>query len=483
MYVMGIDAGTQSIKVLVYDSVSHDKAALSKAPLDLISSPDGTREQRASDWLSALERALHEIPEDVREKVEAVSISGQQHGFVPLSEDGEVLDSVKRWCDTSTAPECREITEMVGRSVLEECGNPILPGYTASKILWLRKNHPDLYDRVWRVLLPHDYLNYVLTGEAVMEKGDASGTGLMDITKGVWDLRIVSAISEDLVMKLPEIRDPGIIGYVTHEASTRFGLREGTAVVSGGGDNMMAAIGTGAVSDGQITISLGTSGTMFSSSSVPVIDRECRLAAFRSSHGTWLPLLCTMNCTVATEAFRKARGLSVDELSSLAASAPEGSQGVVFLPFLNGERIPDLLHGEGVFGGLNATNMSDANMARSVFEGVTFEFLLGLEAFGAASEVIVTGGGARSPFWRKLIADILGLPVRAASEDESAAFGAALQAIWIMDGKKTIREITDEHLKSGDSEIIVPDKALHAVYMKHYEKWKAYTEALTPLFR
>ena len=127
--------------------------------------------------------------------------------------------------------------------------------------------------------------------------------------------------------------------------------------------------------------------------------------------------------------------------------------------------------------------MSDANMARSVFEGVTFEFLLGLEAFGSASEVIVTGGGARSPFWRKLIADILGLPVRAASEDESAAFGAALQAIWIMDGKKTIREITDEHLKSGDSEIIVPDKALHAVYMKHYEKWKAYTETLTPLFR
>ncbi|MGN0906405.1 MAG: xylulokinase [Bullifex sp.] len=482
MYVMGIDAGTQSIKVLVYDSVTHEKRALSIAPLDLISRPDGTREQRASDWLSALKSALSGIPEEVRLSVECIAVSGQQHGFVPLSEDGEVLYTVKLWCDTSTTVECREITESVGKEHLAKCGNPILPGYTASKILWLRKNHPKLYEKVWKVLLPHDYLNYVLTGGAVMEKGDASGTGLMDIRSGKWDEKLCKAVSSDLMAKLPEIKDPGIIGSVTEEVAGLFGLKEGIAVASGGGDNMMAAIGTGAVIDGKVTISLGTSGTMFASSSVSVTDRENRLASFRSSHGTFLPLLCTMNCTVATEAFRKARGLSVDQLGSLASSAPVGSEGVIFLPFLNGERVPDLPNGEGVFGGLNAANMNDSDMARSIFEGVTYEFLLGLDAFGKVSEVTLTGGGARSAFWRQMISDVLNLPLRMAPEDESAAFGAALQALWLMDGKKTIAEIADEHLKTGEGPVIQPDPRAHEEYMKHYEKWKAYTKALTPLF-
>ena len=482
MYVMGIDAGTQSIKVLVYDSVAHKKVALAKAPLILISKSDGTREQKAEAWIVALEDAILSIPEDIRENVEAIAISGQQHGFVPLSQSGEVLYNVKLWCDTSTINECKEISEIAGKEVLEECGNPILPGYTASKILWLKKHYPELYDKVWRVMLPHDYLNYVLTGAAVMERGDASGTGLMDIRSGKWDLRICNAISSDLIQKLPEIREEGVIGFVTKNAAKRFGLKEGTKVTSGGGDNMMAAIGTRAVRDGSITISLGTSGTMFSSSSTPIIDSKANLASFRSSHGTWLPLLCTMNCTVATEAFRKARGLSVDELSTLASSAPIGSEGVVFLPFLNGERFPDLPKGEGVFGGFNNENLKDANMARSIFEGVTFEFLLGLDSFKGASEITLTGGGAKSKFWRQLISDVLNLPVRLSSEEEAAAFGAALQALWIVENKRTIGEIVDEHLSMSSEPLTMPNTLNHEMYMKHYEKWKSYVNTLTPLF-
>ena len=489
MLVAGIDLGTQSIKVLVYDSLEKREVCVSSCPLDLISRPDGSREQKAEWYLEALRKCFSSIDGEVKKNIEALSVSGQQHGFVPLGKDGEVLWNVKLWCDTSTAQECSEIEEAFGgrEKVIDEVGNPILPGYTASKILWLKKNHRKEYEAMDYVLLPHDYLNYYLTGEIVMEMGDASGTGLLDIRKGEWHKGMCSVISSDLLNKLPPVKSgPFILGSVRKEVRDELGLGERVLVASGGGDNMMSAIGTGAVKDGEMTISLGTSGTLFASSSKPLIDSKGRLAAFSSSHGSYLPLLCTMNCTVAVETMRKEMELDVANFMAEAQKAPIGSEGLVMLPFFNGERVPDFPKGEALVGGMNMTNVKRSNIARSALEGVSFGFLLGLEAFRELSfsptVISLTGGGSRSPFWRQMISDITGVEIRCPKSGEAAAFGAALQALAAMENR-SVSEVAEEHLSFDEDKRAFPDEERHRKYMEAYEKWKVYCGALTPIFK
>lgn len=488
MIAAGIDAGTQSIKVIVYDERSKSIVASHAEPLELIVKDGGVREQKASWWIDAVRKCFNAIPAEIRSEIEVISVSGQQHGFVPVAEDGSVLYDVKLWCDTSTAPECHEIEEKMGgrKALAERIGNPILPGYTASKILWFRKNHPDLYDRMKTVMLPHDYLNFYLTGKRVMERGDASGTGLMDIFKGTWDEDVVKAISPDLIGKLPEILpSPCIIGNVSSETAGELGIPGSVKVASGGGDNMMSAIGTGAVTDGAVTMSLGTSGTLFSSVSHAFHDSENRLASFCSSHGTWLPLLCTMNCTVASEIMRGFMGFDVREFDGRAEKAPIGSEGLMMLPFFNGERVPDLPEGKGILFGMTPDNVKAENIARATLEGVTFEFLLGLEAFRengiAVDSIILTGGGSKSPFWRQLVADMSGCPVRVPVSSEAAALGSALQGIWLMKGGE-IADVVSENIAFDDSKSALPDKGNHEKYMKLYEKWHSLVDASVPMF-
>ena len=489
MLVAGIDAGTQSIKVLVYDSIYKKEVAHASCPLDLISRPDGSREQKAQWYIDAVKKCFDDIDGETKTKISAISVSGQQHGFVPVSEDGSVLWNVKLWCDTSTSLECREIEDAFGGrdKVRDEVGNPILPGYTASKILWLKKNHREEYEKMKYVLLPHDYINFFLTGKVVMERGDASGTGLMDIKKGVWHEGICSVISKDLIHKMPPIsQDLVPIGIVRKEVAAMLGLNESVVVAPGGGDNMMSAIGTGAVKDGEMTISLGTSGTLFASSSRPLIDEKGRLAAFSSSHGTYLPLLCTMNCTVAEEVLRAEMDLSVEDFVKEAEKAPLGSEGLVFLPFFNGERVPDYPKGEAVLGGMNMTNYKRENIARSALEGVSFEFLLGLDAFKelsfTPSVISLTGGGCKSPFWRQMIADVTGVDTRCPKTSEAAAFGAALQALAVME-KRSVADVVEEHLEYDEEKKAIPNASNHEKYLEAYSKWKKYCDAAAPIFR
>ena len=489
MYVAGIDAGTQSIKVVVYDSKARKIKATASAPLDLITEEGGVREQQASWWIDALQASFSAIDPRIRASIEAISVSGQQHGFVPVAQDGTVLSSVKLWCDTSTAAECVKLEEALGgrECVSERLGNPILPGYTASKILYFREKHPDLYKSLWRVLLPHDYINFYLTGIAIMERGDASGTGLMNIFTGDWDKDAADAISDDLLGKLPPIASkPAIIGPIAWKAALELGLPEGVIVASGGGDNMMSAIGTGAVMDGNVTMSLGTSGTLFSSSSKPFHDKKGRLASFCSSHGTWLPLLCTMNCTVASEIMRKEMGVDVKGFDSMAEAAYPGAAGLFLLPFFNGERVPDLPNGKGVLAGMTMSNVSKENIARATLEGVTYEFLLGLDAFREngiqVSQITLTGGGAKSRFWRQLASDMTGCAVRVPAVTEAAAFGAALHALWLAEGG-SIESIADDHLEFSDELAAVPDMKRHEAYQKLYRSWLGYVGSLTDLFR
>ena len=488
MIAAGLDFGTQSVKLLVYDSDKRKELASSSYPFELISRQDGSREQLAKWWIEGLRKCFDDIPLDIRKRIKGIGVSGQQHGFVPLSADGKVLAPVKLWCDTSTAAECDELTELYGGrdKLIDSIGNAILPGYTASKIYAFKKKSPELYEKMAYVLLPHDYINYYLTGRISMERGDASGTALYDIYRNRWDERLCSIISPDLIDKLPAVSDSkGIAGYVRDDVAEELGLSNGVAVSAGGGDNMMSAIGTGTLREGRITMSLGTSGTLFAYSDSPVTDRKCRLAGFASSTGGYLPLLCTMNCTVASELMRGLFELPIKEFDDLAASSIVGADGLVMLPFFNGERVPNYPKGEGVLAGMNIRNVSKANIARAALEGVSYEFLLGLEAFDEsgfrASVISLTGGGAKSRIWREIISDLTGLKVRVPLVKEAAAFGAVLQVLSVLE-KRNIADIADEHIEFDDEKETSPVLERKAEYRRAYMKWKSYSDALGGLY-
>lgn len=488
MIAAGIDAGTQSIKVLVYDSDKHEIIALTSSPLPLIEEEGGVREQKASWWIEALRKCFSCIPREIRERIETIAVSGQQHGFVPFSKRKGVLHNVKLWCDTSTATECIELEEKAGgrEALAKKLGNPILPGYTASKILWLYKRHRGIYDEMDCVLLPHDYLNWYLTGEITMERGDASGTGLMNVFSSDWDEETLSLIAPDLIDKMPKIsQEPAIIGNIRKSTAEELGLATSCLVSSGGGDNMMSAIGTGSVSDGILTMSLGTSGTLFASSSKAFYDEEHRLASFCSSTGTYLPLLCTMNCTVATETIRKLFKVEVKDIDAIASNAKPGSDGMMMLPFFNGERVPDYPHGEGVLFGMRQSNVKKENIMRAAMEGVTYEFLLGIDAFKEngidVKELILTGGGSKSRLWRKIVSDMTLCPVKVPRIAESAAFGSALHALWCKEGG-CIEDVVKEHVEYDSGKAVSPDLKDRRTYEQGYVKWLEYSKALADLF-
>jgi len=492
--VMGIDNGTQSTKVVIYDYENKEILAVGQAPHDLKSEADGTREQEADWWITALKTAMDQLPADLRKTVEAIGVSGQQHGFVPVDEKGEVLYPVKLWCDTSTAGECTELTEAYGgdEALLKGPGNLVLAGYTISKILWLKKNHPAIYAKMAHILLPHDYLNFWLTGRYTMEWGDASGTGFLNIAKRKWDTDLIKLIDgdRDLTECLPELIQPfQPSGILQADRAKELGLPAGIPVSAGGGDNMMGAIGTGTVSEGVLTISLGTSGTLYGYSDKPVIDPDGNLAAFCSSTGGWLPLLCTMNCTVATELTRKLFDLSVRDFEDIAQKAPAGAEGVITLPFFNGERIPNFPNGRGNIMGLTNGNMTQPNVFRSAMEAAIYGLKIGLESFRKlgfqATEIRLIGGGANSPFWSQMTADILELPVKIPTQKEAAAFGSALQALWMKESSQgnqvEMKDITDAHITLKDT-VYQPDSSLQEAYRKGFDEYQSYVKALTDLF-
>ena len=499
--VIGIDNGTQSTKVIFYDYENMKIVAEASASHDLVTKSaegkdDGTREQEASWWIEALEKCFSEIPEEIRKTAKAAGVSGQQHGFVPVDAEGKVLHRVKLWCDTATAAECREITEKFGgeNKLLKEVGNLVLPGYTAGKILWLKKNRPEEYAKMVKILLPHDYLNYYLTGEYTMEPGDASGTALLNIKEGRWEAALLEVMDpeRDLSACLPKLIKPGDpAGGIRKEAALKFGIPEGIPVSSGGGDNMMGAVGTGTVKDGFLTMSLGTSGTIYGYSDSPVIDPEGNLAAFFSSTGGWLPLLCTMNCTVASELMRELFDRDLDELNRLAGKSPIGSEGIITLPFFNGERTPNLPNGRGCLVGMTGSNVREENILRSAMESAILGMKLGLNSFRKLGfkprEVRLIGGGSKSPLWRQISADVLDLPVKVPVIEEAAAFGGALQALWTLEkteGKDgDISGIIDTHVKLKESDTCLPDPESVKKYAALYDDYNRYVEALSGLFK
>ena len=492
---LGVDIGTQSAKALCYDADERRVIAVTSSKLDLISRSDGTQEQLAEWWITALRDCLSQINKDIKRRVVAVGVSGQQHGFVPLGADGDVLAPVKLWCDTATVAECDQITSNFGgvERCIRDVGNPILPGYTASKIRWLKNHKPDAYRQLDTILLPHDYINFYFTGERIMECGDASGTGLLDVRNRCWHAGMVAAVDEDrdLSTCLPLLSDSSsTIGQLRTDVASELGLPAGIPVSAGGGDNMMAAIGTGSVSPGNISVSLGTSGTLFGFSDKPVVDSEGEIAAFCSSTGGWLPLLCTMNCTVSTELTRGVLGLEIEEMEQLILDSKPGADGVVTLPFYNGERSPNLPDAKGCIFGLDGSNYSSGNLLRSAMESAVFGLRRGLDVFRRSGvnidSIRLTGGGAASASWRQMAADIFNLPVSVQKIDEGAALGAALQAMWAhqkqTNGSLTIEELADQHLELDESRGCNPRAESVGDYSEHYQHYLRHLEAATLIY-
>ena len=496
--VCGIDLGTQSCKLVVYDYAKKSVIAQSQAPVDMIAENDGTREQKAEWYDAALKTCFDKIDRAAKSSIAAIGVSGHQHSFVPLDEKGKAVYNVKLWCDTSTAAECAELTKMAGseKKLIAKTGLPMRPGYTAPKILWLKNHKPKAFARLRHVLLPHNYLNFLLTGVYSAEYGDASGTALFDVRERKWSPAICKYISPDLESWLPPLiasGDPA--GTVSAAAAAFYGIPEGVLVASGGGDNMMSAIGTGTVRDGFLTMSLGTSGTLFGFSKKPVIDPTGNLAAFCSSSGGWLPLLCTMNCTVASEEFRGLFGLDVKALDTEASKAPIGADGVAILPFFNGERTPNLPNGRASINGITAANFKRENLARAALESAIFGMRIGLEGFNTlgfkAKEIRLTGGGSKSPLWQNIAANVMNLPVRIPASSEAAAMGGAIQALWCLvrkspaaGGKKVaIETLADEHVALEGGVTVKPDKKDAAAYDKAYAVYSRYLGALSPLYK
>ena len=493
--VLGIDLGTQSIKLVFYDYQTKEVVASSSSDLEVHRDGSGTAEQNVGDWLSALESCFLDVSHSVKSSIVAIGVSGQQHGFVALDAHDKPLYPVKLWCDTATQAEADEITDNFGgpERLIERIGNPILTGYTAPKIVWLRKNNPLAYRRLAHILLPHDYLNFVLTGKKVMECGDASGTGMLNVRKKEWSTEVLYAMDSerDLIACLPQLVVPDqFIGVTTSEAAEAYDIPCGVPVSCGGGDNMMGAIGTGNVVPGVLTMSLGTSECLYAYSDIPIVDPKGNIAAFCSSTGGWLPLVCTMNCTLSTELLRAPLGVDLGEFENIVRAAKPGCDGVTSLPFFSGERTPNLPNARGSILGLTPENCSAPNLLRAQVESSIYALKFGLDEMVSigvkAEEIILTGGGSNSAVWREIVSDVCQLEVAVLDQGEGAAFGAALQSLWVFSRASgqdvSIADITTEHLTKDLSSCVKPDKSLRGIYNDSYLRYKNAIHHIAPYY-
>lgn len=499
-YFLGVDVGTQGTKTIICGGETGDVVGSAREEYPLIEKADGTREQDPDLWVRAVKNTILAVLRSTnvdKTRLRGIGVSGQQHGFVPLDDNDNVIRNAKLWNDTSTEKQCRTIIEKLGgeEKTIAFTGNNILPGYTASKILWLKENEPGNYKRLRTILLPHDFINFFLTGSKKVEAGDSSGTAFFDVKKRMWSKDVLEAIDSDvdLTEYLPKIvRNENPIGFVRKSVLEELGLPSDQKIIvsSGGGDNMMGAIGTGNTKPGVVTVSLGTSGTIYAYSDFPVVDSLGEFAAFCDSTGGWLPLACTMNVTVATELVKKLFSLGNEELESIVRGAPVGSGGLILLPYFVGERTPNVPSGTGVYFGVNEFTLNRAYLARAAMEGVTLGLRYGLESMMREgirpAEIRLTGGGSKSDIWQQISADIFNVQTVTMEIDEAAGYGAAIQAMWCCanyNGRKIgVSELTDSFVKLNEDTRKKPEKAYAEKYDELYAVQKEVSLTLRGVF-
>jgi xylulokinase len=432
--LLGLDVGTTGARCVALDE-GGKLVAEATAEYPIYSPHPGWSEQRPEDWWQASCKVIAQVAAGVGRDIAAIGLTGQMHGAVFLDKGDEVIRPALLWNDQRTAAQAEAITERVGaRRLTEIAGNPALTGFQAPKILWLRDEEPRAYERVASVLLPKDYIRLRLTGERATDASDASGTLLLDLKERAWSGEILDAL-EIPVGWLPRVFEgPDRTGQVRQDVSNELGLQHGLPVAAGGGDNAAAAVGNGVIRNGSASCSIGTSGVLFAHSDALAKDPSGRLHAFcHAVPGRYHLMGVTLSAGGALRWWRDLVGIAdYDELTELASQAPPGAEGLLFLPYLTGERTPHLDPGaRGAFLGLTSRH-GVSHLTRAVMEGVAFSLRDSLEIMVALGtnpgQIRVTGGGARSPLWRQLLADVFGRPIVRTLADEGPASGAALLA-------------------------------------------------------
>jgi xylulokinase len=435
-YFIGIDVSTTASKALVIDAQGMVLASRSH-PHSLSTPRPLWSEQDPDDWWRATSQALRDVLQVVSaDQIAAIGLTGQMHGLTALDADGRPLRPAILWNDQRSGPQCEAITHKVGEKRLYQIIGSILPpGFTAPKLVWLRENEPDIYNQIAHVLLPKDYIRYKLSGAYVMDVADGSGFGAMDIGKRDWSDEVLAAC--DIPRRwLPDLcESTDVSAVVSEEGAAATGLRPGTPIVGGAGDQPAGGVGNGIVSMGQCSLTVGTSGVAYAVSDRYAPEPDGRLHTFCGPiPGTWFHMGVMLSAAGCLRWLHDelASESSYDDLNQKAAAVPRGSLGLLFAPYLTGERhpYPDPL-ARGAFAGLTLRH-GLPHMVRSVMEGVAFamrDLLELLRALGVnPSEAVVSGGAANSPVWRQIVADIMGFPLYTVNTSEGGAFGAAILA-------------------------------------------------------
>lgn len=500
-YLIGIDLGTSATKTVLFDEKCNVVASASKE-YPLYQPQNGWAEQDPLDWWNAAAETSKAVIEksgiDAKD-IAGLGISGQMHGLVMLDKEGKVLRRSIIWCDQRTSKECDEITEKVGRQrLIEITANPALTGFTASKILWVRNHEPEIYAKCAHILLPKDYVRYMLTGEFATEVSDASGMQLLDVPNRCWSREVLEKLDIDERLLAKVYESPEITGTVTAEASALTGLAVGTPVVGGAGDNAAAAVGTGVVEEGKAFTTLGTSGVVFAHSDKVSIDKGGRVHSFCSAvPGCWTVMSCTLAAGLSLkwlrdnfflEEIQTAAGMGVDPyylMDKQAEKVPLGANRLLYLPYLMGERSPKLNPDcRGVFFGLSAIH-TKYDMLRAVLEGVIYsqrECLDILREMDVVStEMLACGGGGTSPLWRQMMADVYGLPVKTVVSKEGPALGVAILAGVGVGLYSSVQEACRQLIKTNPNQ--APDMEKHEAYEKYYELYKAVYDSLKDQYK
>ena len=499
MPFLGVDLGTTGVRALVITNEGQVLgAATAEHPLQ---SPEpGWMEQEPTDWWEAAGTAIRRaaaLSGITAAQVEAIAVSGQMHGVTLLDAQSRVVRPCMLWNDQRSAAQCASITQKVGKErLLQLTGNVALAGFTAPKVLWVREHEPENWTRVRHVLLPHDYLNYRLTGVMATEPSDAAGTLLFDVRARCWSQDMLDALDLDRALFPPIMQSAGRIGVISEEAAAHTGLRAGTPVMGGGADNACAATGCGVLQPGQALCSVGTSGTIVAPVGLETSSpgHNVHLFCHASPNSNYL-MGVVLSAGGALRWFRDAFAPDLvataaaegkdayDMLSTEAAATPVGAEGLFFLPYLTGERTP---HGSadarGVFFGLQARH-TRGHLTCAVIEGVGYALRQCLDllrgAGVAAERVRITGGGARSLFWRSMLADMFDCQIVAQTQEEGPAFGAALLAA-VGAGAFPNIEATGRLITEGET--TDPRPANAAYYARGATIYAELYEALAPLY-
>ncbi|HCE16807.1 MAG TPA: xylulokinase [Anaerolinea thermolimosa] len=436
---LGIDVSTTGVKALL---VGRDGSVVGSATTEqpLFTPHPLWSEQNPEDWWKGAVQSIREVLRSTGVSgadVVGIGLTGQMHGLTLLDEAGQVLRPAILWNDQRTGPQCDEIRARLGRErLIQITGNDALTGFTAPKILWVQENEPEVYRKIRHILLPKDYVRYRLTGEFAVDRADGSGTILFDLHHRDWSPEMLAALGISLDWLPKTYEGPEVTGRITAEAAQLTGLREGTPVCAGGGDQAAQAVGVGAVRPGIVALTLGTSGVVFATTDQAYIEKEGRLHAFcHAVPGRWHLMGVMLSAAGSLRWYHDnfTPDLSYDALIAPAGDVPAGAEGLLFLPYLTGERTPhpDPL-ARGAFAGLTIRH-GMAHMTRAVLEGVAFGLRDSFELMRSAGltqieQVRVSGGGARSPIWRQILADVFNVELVTVNTTEGAAYGAALLA-------------------------------------------------------